>query len=74
MTDRVQALTVIFDKPIRIDDAQKWIDAIRLMNRVLNVVPHISENMEMEIAQNRAESKLREQMMDVLWPDMKKTR
>ncbi len=37
MTDRVQSLTVFFEKEVREDDVQVYVDAIRLMRGVSNV-------------------------------------
>jgi hypothetical protein len=37
MTDRVQALTVLLDKPMRTDDAEALVNAIKLMFNVVDV-------------------------------------
>lgn len=39
MTERYDALTVVFDKEIREDDLQHWIDAIKMLRNVIEVIP-----------------------------------
>lgn len=71
MTDRYEALTVIFDKTIREDDAQAWIDAIKLMKHVVDVKGHVSSNLDMVIATSRVESDFRKKLLDAFWPGEK---
>ena len=41
MTDRVNGVTVTFGKDMRVDDAQRLIDAISMIKGVVNVDTHI---------------------------------
>lgn len=43
MTDRFHALTVILEEPIRSDDAQAIIDAIKQIRGVLDVQPEVTD-------------------------------
>lgn len=43
MTDRLNGVTVIFDRDIREDDAKKYLDAIRMIKGVKAVKPIITE-------------------------------
>lgn len=43
MTDRLNAVIVVFDTPIRDDDAQPIIDAIRQLRGVLTVAPVVAD-------------------------------
>lgn len=56
MTDRVQALTVILDKPMRDDDVEHLVNAIRMMRNVKSVENVIWEShdalVEMRTAQD----------------------
>lgn len=53
MTDRLHALTVVLDAPIRDDDAQPLIDAIKQMKGVLDVTGHVA-NIDTYAAEGRA--------------------
>jgi hypothetical protein len=39
MTDRYNGIVVIFDEPIREDDLEIWVNAIRIMKKVIKVIP-----------------------------------
>ena len=39
MTDRYDAVTVVFDKEIREDDLDAWIQALHMMRNVIKVIP-----------------------------------
>ncbi len=39
MTDRFNSVTVVFDHDIREDDLENWINAIRMMRNVIEVIP-----------------------------------
>lgn len=39
MTDRYDTLKVVFDQEIREDDLQEWIQAIRMLRNVIEVIP-----------------------------------
>ena len=41
MTDRLKGCTVVFDRDIRVDDAEHLLDAIRMLRGVIDVTPEI---------------------------------
>ena len=65
MTDRLDALTIILDRPIRDDDAEPTIGAIKMIKGVKRVIPHI-EDVNYHIAEAHLKSKLQRQLRDVL--------
>ena len=67
MTDRVNALVVVLDQDIRIDDVESLMNAIRQLNHVASVEPNVS-NLDSHLAVERARYDLRQQLVDVLWP------
>lgn len=67
MTDRINAITVVLDKDMRVDDAESLLAAIRQLRGVLSVDPHVSEPGD-HIAQNRARRELCDSLWEVLHP------
>lgn len=65
MTDRVNALIVVLDRDIRIDDVQAQIDAIKMVKGVLSVSPNVS-NLEDHIAHERAHREISSAIYDTL--------
>lgn len=63
MTDRIKAFTVILDSDIREDDAKDLIIAIGSIRRVISVRPHISNNLDSDVATER----VRREMIDRIW-------
>jgi len=62
MTDRVQSLTVFFEKELRDDDAQAYVDAISMMRGVASVeLGHICD-----ISHYSAKEEVRRELWDVL--------
>ncbi len=53
MTDRIHALTVVLDRPVRDDDVQPVIDAIKQLRHVIEVVPAVA-NIDTWAAEDRA--------------------
>jgi len=43
MTDRIKGVVVTFDKDIRVDDAENWINAIRMITGVIDVEPVLTD-------------------------------
>jgi hypothetical protein len=68
MTDRYNALTVVFEKDIRSDDAEAIINAIRCLRGVATVTPNVAD-MASHIALMQARSELRDKLADVLFKD-----
>lgn len=62
MTDRVNALTVVLEKDIRIDDVQSLISAIRALRFVADVQPNITELSDW-VAESRANQAWREAIL-----------
>jgi len=65
MTDRYNALTVVFDKDIRSDDAERLINAIKMIKGVLSVEPNVS-NVDSHIAYSKARQDISEKLWEVL--------
>ena len=62
MTSRYEAITVTFEEPIREDDLQVWIDAIRLMDKVQAVEPGRVDRIE----KLKAKRELRQELFKVV--------
>lgn len=67
MTDRLNALTVVLDKDIRVDDAEALISAIRQLRGVASVTGNVSD-INTHIAQERARIDLGSKLWEVLYP------
>ncbi|HET9954157.1 MAG TPA: hypothetical protein VFQ61_06620 [Polyangiaceae bacterium] len=68
MTDRYNGFSVVLEKDVRSDDAERIIDAIRCIRGVLSVTPHV-QDWEGHMAEQRAREHYREQLISVLWPE-----
>lgn len=65
MTDRLKGVEVIFDKDYREDDAERLLDAIRMLRGVALVRPIVSDPLDsMEVS--RAKWELRAKLFDLL--------
>ena len=58
MTDRINSITLILEDDMRIDDAQRLIDALWCFEGVADVSPNLVTSQD-SIAALRAESKIR---------------
>jgi hypothetical protein len=67
MTDRIHALTVFLDEPIREDDVQAIIDAIRMIKRVSSVRKHV-HGVDAIYAEQHARQDLEKKLWAVLYP------
>jgi hypothetical protein len=67
MTDRFHTLTVVLEKDIRDDDAQRLIDAIKHMRHVLTVTGKVAD-LDSHMAYERARADLGEKIWEVLYP------
>ena len=65
MTDRINALTVVFEKEIRDDDVQQTIDAILQIKNVLSVDMNVADAGSY-IAHETAKSVIRKKLFEVL--------
>jgi hypothetical protein len=73
MTDRINAVVVVLDKDIRIDDAETGIiSAIRHLRGVIDVRP-VTANIETAIAESRVRSEMTEKIWRVLHPKKDET-
>jgi hypothetical protein len=72
MTDRFHALVVVLEKDIRDDDAEHLINAIKMMRGVLSVEGEVS-SIETHTAEERARHELGQKILDVLYPDRRKS-
>jgi len=73
MTDRYHTLTVTLEREIRDDDAEALIKAIMQMRGVLDVQGEVAE-FEFYAAREQAKRDLREELLEVLLPDLAKRR
>ncbi|NIT79722.1 MAG: hypothetical protein GWN58_33745 [Anaerolineae bacterium] len=72
MTDRYHTLTVVLERDTREDDAEHLINAIRMMRGVRSVTGEVA-NMETHMAEERARHELGQKILDVLYPDRRKS-
>jgi hypothetical protein len=67
MTDRINAITLLLDRDIRIDDAESLIAAVRCLRGVIDVQPNVV-SIDAKLAEQRALADMRDKLRDVLWP------
>jgi len=65
MTDRVNALTVVLRADVREDDVKPLLDAISLLEGVLEVVPQVTSP-QSYVAERRVRAELRDHIMGCL--------
>ena len=65
MTDRLKGCTVVFDRDIRVDDAEHLLDAIRMLRGVIDVTPEIKVLSDFH-AQIRAHIDIQRRLFKVL--------
>ncbi len=65
MTTRLKGVLVTFEQDIREDDAEILINAIRMLRRVLDVVP-VPNSVDDYIAEMRVKTELRKKLWEVL--------
>lgn len=71
MTDRINAITVVLQDDIRIDDAEPILAAIKQIRGVLSVISNVAD-LDSHIAQTRARNELADKLWDVIYPEWKK--
>jgi hypothetical protein len=67
MTAKVNALLVILDKDIRIDDIEPLQNAIMQMKHVIEVKANI-KSIQDDLAQSRVRQELGEKIIEVIYP------
>lgn len=72
MTERHAGYVVMLKNDIREDDAEKIVNALRMVQGVIEVKPVINGGIELEIAEERARGTLRDEMREILWPGFKR--
>lgn len=65
MTDRIHSITVVLQKPIRDDDAEPLIQALKLFHGVADVIPNVA-SLESEIAVAKARKEIWDTLFKVL--------
>lgn len=65
MTDKYYALTVILEKDIRADDAEKMIEAIQMIKGIKDVKPLVSDPVSW-MAEERAKRELADKLFQIL--------
>ena len=69
MTDKIHALTVILETPIRDDDIEPLVRAIKHLRGVLDVKTEVAD-IDTWAAEERALVQLRQKLRHVLWPSI----
>lgn len=64
MTDRYNAVVVVFDRDIREDDAEAIINAIRMIKGVITVTPNVAD-IDGHVAAMRVKRELSEKLLAV---------
>jgi hypothetical protein len=72
MTNRISHLTVALDKEYRDDDVKAIVSAILMVRGVVDVTEHVADGSSWAVEQ-RVRSELGDRLIDVLYPDRKKT-
>lgn len=62
MTDRINSITVVLEKDIRVDDAEAILNAIRQLRGVIAVSGNVTNGSEYVI-----ESRVRRELSEALW-------
>jgi len=65
--DRVNALIVVLENDMRLDDVEPLIAAIKMMKKVVSVTPNVA-SVESLIAYSRVRYELGKKLVDVLYP------
>ena len=68
MTDRVYALTVALNEPIRDDDAQRIIETIKMIRGVANVDAHVADP-ETYFAIEKVRNEIGKKLLAVIYPE-----
>ncbi len=66
MTDRILALTVVLDRPIRDDDAQPILDAIRMIRGVANVTTASIQDSGYYAAKVQVRMEMNRKLLDIV--------
>ncbi len=67
MSDRINTITVVLEKPIRDDDCESILNSIRMIRGVLQAKPNIASPEEY-MAIVRARNDIATKLWDVLYP------
>jgi len=70
MTQRVNSITVVLEEPIREDDCDNILVAIRMISHVLSADLDVADVTQF-IAESRVKSELARKLMDVFYGDDK---
>lgn len=71
MTDRIIAYTVILEKEIREDDAEPITEAISMIKGIAEVIPLVADA-SLYFAKATAQLELRNKIIPILYPELKK--
>lgn len=66
MTDRFKGLVVTFEHPVREDDAEALIQAIKMLKGVIGVAP-VLENVDDQINRTQIRDELGQKLIDLVW-------
>jgi len=65
MTDRINTITVVLEKPIRDDDCEAILNSIRMIKGVLTVTPHVADHTAYA-AREQVRQEIRRKIYDIL--------
>ena len=68
MTDRINAITVVLEKDMRVDDAESLLLAIKQFKGVIRAEGNVADSNDY-VAQSRARSELGQKIIKVIYPD-----
>ncbi len=71
MTDRIHSITVVLEENIRVDDAERILDALRMVKGVISADGNIADS-ESYMAESRARTELGAKLFEVVYPKDKK--
>lgn len=67
MTDRIHSITLILEKDVRVDDAERLLELCQQFKQVIEVVPNVSDGSSV-MAEARARQELGQKIIDVIYP------
>lgn len=71
MTDRIHSITVVLEENLRVDDAERILDALRMVRGVISADGNIADP-DSHMAEVRARTDLHQKMFDVIYPKASK--
>ena len=67
MTDRIHSITVVLEQNVRVDDAERILDALRMVRGVISAEGNVAD-LDSHMAESRARTDLHKKMFEVIYP------